>query len=44
MATLKLRIDSAGKALLHKQHTLKALATLTQGKSKVGSERVTLKA
>lgn len=43
-ATLKLRINSTGKALLRKHHTLKALATLTQGKSKMGSEKVTLKA
>jgi hypothetical protein len=43
-ATLKLRISSAGKALLRKHHSLKALATLTHGTSKVASERVTLKA
>ncbi len=43
-ATLKLRLNSTGKALLHKDHILKALATLTQGTGKVGSEKVTLKA
>jgi hypothetical protein len=43
-ATLKLRINSAGKALLRKHHSLKALATLIQGRSKVASEKVTLKA
>jgi hypothetical protein len=43
-ASLKLHINSAGKALLRKHHRLKALATLTQGTSKVASEKVTLRA
>lgn len=42
-ATLKLHIDSAGRALLRKHHSLRALATVTQGASKVTSQKVTLK-
>ncbi|HEY5193090.1 MAG TPA: hypothetical protein VIJ39_04345 [Solirubrobacteraceae bacterium] len=41
--TLKLHINSAGKALLRKHHSLQALATVIQGTSKVASEKVTLK-
>jgi hypothetical protein len=43
-ATLKLRVNSAGKALLRKHPRLAALATLSHGASKVASEKVTLKA
>jgi hypothetical protein len=42
-ATLKLHINSTGKALLRKHHSLQALATIIQGTSKVASEKVTLK-
>ncbi len=41
-ATLKLHIDSAGKALLRRHHSLEALVTITQGTSKGASEKVTL--
>jgi hypothetical protein len=42
-ATLRLHINSAGKALLRKHHSLQALATVTEATSKVTSEKVTLK-
>jgi hypothetical protein len=42
-ATLKLKINSAGKALLRKYHSVKALATITAGGAKLASKTVTLK-
>jgi hypothetical protein len=40
--TLKLHINSAGKSLLLKHHSLQALATVTQGTRKVAGEKVRL--
>jgi hypothetical protein len=42
-ATLKLRIDSAGKALLRGRHSLKAVVTISAGGHTLGSKAVTLK-